>query len=322
MTRLVDDGVLYQISKGIFIIGDTELSNKEIILKHYLIDYFVIIKGMPAKEYLLSTLELTSKKNVEVTIYSNETFSNKNICGIKVLASKDSYALVIRELAILLELIHCESIIEEDYEVVWVYRIYELGKSYKDCNFSKKHMFYPRKVYIRLANLLESMHISNRVMENINLRRNYSFFKIIKRFKIYIKYNVSEARRFAVSCDSSPLFFDRNIEEYLDALEVIEVDDNFNSLLNEQEKKVLSYYRYHNSDNTKPKNYEKHFMNSYDKWLKVLPKKEIKMSAFKLGKATRIIRIKNDMTITSLATLMGVDRNTISQYEKDIGYLR
>lgn len=78
----------------------------------------------------------------------------------------------------------------------------------------------------------------------MNLRRNYSFIKSIRGFKFYIKYNVSEARRFVASCDSSPLFFDRNIEEYLDALEVIEVDDNFNSLLSEQEKKVLSYYRY------------------------------------------------------------------------------
>lgn len=150
----------------------------------------------------------------------------------------------------------------------------------------------------------------------MNLRRNYSFIKSIRGFKIYIKYNVSEARRFVASCDSSPLFFDRNIEEYLDALEVIEVDDNFNSLLSEQEKKVLSYYRYHNPDEIKPKNYEKHFMNSYDKWLKVLPKKEIKISAFKLGKAMRIIRIKNNISITSLSILMNVDRNTVSQYEK------
>ena len=123
------------------------------------------IKGIPAKEYLLSTLELTSKENIDITIYSNETFSNKNICGVKVMASKDAYTLVTRNLAILLELIHCESIIEEDYEVAWAYKIYELAKSYKDSNFSKHHMFYPRKVYIRLANLLESMHISNRVME-------------------------------------------------------------------------------------------------------------------------------------------------------------
>ena len=102
-----------------------------------MIDHLVIIKGIPAKEYLLSSLGLTSKENVDVTIYSNETFSNKNICVIKVLASKDSYTLVTRELAILLELIHCESIIEEDYEVAWAYKIYELAKSYKDSNFSK-----------------------------------------------------------------------------------------------------------------------------------------------------------------------------------------
>ena len=165
VTRLVKEGMLHQISKGILIIGDTELSNEEIILKHYLIDYLVIIKGIPAKEYLLSTLELTSKENVDITIYSNETYANKNICGVKVMASKDAYTLVTQDLAILLELIHCESIIEDDYDVAWAYRIYELAKSYKDSNFSKHHMFYPRKVYIRLASLLESMHISNRVME-------------------------------------------------------------------------------------------------------------------------------------------------------------
>ena len=164
VTRLVDDGVLHQISKGIFIIGDTELSNEEIILKHYLIDH-VIIKRIPAKEYLLSTLGLTSKENVDITIYSNETYSNKNICDVKVMASKDAYTLVTRVLAMLLELIYCESIIEEEYEVALAYKIYELAKSYKDSNFSKHHMFYPRKVYIKLANLLECMHISNRVME-------------------------------------------------------------------------------------------------------------------------------------------------------------
>lgn len=165
VTRLVEEGMLHQISKGIFIIGNTELSNEEIILKHYLIDHVVFIKWIPAKEYLLSTLGLNSKENVDVTIYSNETFSNKNICGIKVFASKDSYALVTRELAILLELIHCESIIEEEYEVALAYKICELAKSYKDSNFSKHHMFYPRKVYIRLTNLLECMYISNRMME-------------------------------------------------------------------------------------------------------------------------------------------------------------
>lgn len=150
----------------------------------------------------------------------------------------------------------------------------------------------------------------------MNLRRNYSFIKSIRGFKIYIKYNVSEARRFVASCDSSPLFFDRNIEEYLDALEVIEVDENFNLLLTVQEKEVLSYYRYHNPDEIRPNNYNKLFSNAYNKWLKAIPKNEIKISVFKLGKAMRITRIKNNISITSLSILMGVDRNTISKYEK------
>ena len=36
-------------------------------------------------------------------------------------------------------------------------------------------------------------------------------------------------------------------------------------------------------------------MNYYDNWLKVLPKKEIKNSAFKLCNAMRIIRIKTNL---------------------------
>ena len=102
----------------------------------------------------------------------------------------------------------------------------------------------------------------------------------------------------------------------MDALEVIEVDDNFNLLLTEQEKKVLSYYRYRNPDEIMLNNYNNLLSDAYDKWLKVLPKKKIKMSAFKLGKAMRIIRIKNNISITSLSILMDVDRNTVSQYEK------
>jgi len=78
----------------------------------------------------------------------------------------------------------------------------------------------------------------------------------------------------------------------LDALEVIEVDDNFNLLLTKQEKAVLSYYRYHNPDEIRTNNYYELFSDAYNKWFKVIPKKEIKISAFKLGKAMRIIRIK------------------------------
>ena len=117
------------------------------------------------KEYLLKLLNLTDKKEVKISIYSNRTYSNKNICGINILASSDYYSLDNRDFFMLLELIHCESLIEEDYEVAYAYKLYELAKSYKDSYMVHHHMLYPRKVYIKLANLLDNMHLSNRVME-------------------------------------------------------------------------------------------------------------------------------------------------------------
>ena len=135
-------------------------------------------------------------------------------------------------------------------------------------------------------------------------------------FKNYLNYYVNESRRFVELCDSSPLFFNRDIDAYLDALEVIEVDDKFKSILTQKEKEVIAYYKYHNPYDAEPDNFDKLFMVAYNKWLTVLPKKKPKISSYQLGKTMKIIRAKNNISINSLSLIMNVDRNTVSQYEK------
>lgn len=86
------------------------------------------------------------------------------------MASKDVYTLVTREIAILLELIYCKSIIEEEYEDALVYKIYELLKLYKDSYFSKHH--------IKINKLIHLMYLIQYL--------NFTFFNVY-RFYIIIK---------------------------------------------------------------------------------------------------------------------------------------
>lgn len=79
---------------------------------------------------------------------------------------------------------------------------------------------------------------------------------------------------------------------------------------------MIAYYRYHNPYDVELDNFNKLFLVAYNKSLSVLPKKEPKISAYQLGKTMKIIRVKNNISINSLALIMNVDRNTVSQYEK------
>ena len=165
VTRLVEQKVLRQLSKGIFVIGETDLPDVDFIIYHYLIDVGITPYGIPAKEYLLQKLDLTDKENVPITIYTRKSFSNKNICGVNIIAYPNSLFFDSYFLAILLELIHCETLVEEEFKALWVVKLHEYAKYYNDNTFSQFELTYPRYVYLRLANLLDLMHISNRVME-------------------------------------------------------------------------------------------------------------------------------------------------------------
>ena len=149
----------------------------------------------------------------------------------------------------------------------------------------------------------------------MKLRRKYSFITGQKGFKEFIKYNVSEAERFVISCDKSPFFFDDEIEEYLGALEILEVNKKFHASLTAVEELAVKYFRYHSPNEKEPDNFQAIFEQIYLKWNKVLPKDKLKLSSFKLGKIMKQTRIKNHLSIIAMSIIMNVDRNTITKYE-------
>ena len=167
-TRLIESGLLRQISKGIYLIGDSDLSDEERIINHYLYEKDIRV-GMPVGEYLLYTLGFEDEAPLVKQIKTKRTVGNKNICNIQVIHTNTdigSGQLNTYELEIALELIEKMDIINpfkinEVQELIKKY----LKEYYADFRFSRLEMDRPRKTYIKLAYFLNSMDICNRVEE-------------------------------------------------------------------------------------------------------------------------------------------------------------
>lgn len=149
----------------------------------------------------------------------------------------------------------------------------------------------------------------------MKIRMKYNIIKSKKGFSDFIKYNLAEARRFIISCDRSPLYFNEHLNEYSEALEIDEIGRNYAAILETEEAEALLYFRYHSPIDKKPINYERLLENSYHKWLKVIPKNNLRLRPKKIGKIMKLVRTKNNISIISLSIIMGVDRNTIAKYE-------
>ena len=165
VTRFVEEGILFQVSKGIFVIGKPNQNIESLIINHYLFGFCHIGCGIPSDKYLLFLEGIIEVEPPIKTIMSNKTFSNRNINNIKIRSVDTAFDLEAGKLMKVLELIQCETMLEENERIMWVVKIHEYLKDYNDSYFRCHNICYPRKVYLRLANLLNMMHISNRVME-------------------------------------------------------------------------------------------------------------------------------------------------------------
>lgn len=83
VTRLIDSGLLRQISKGVYAIGESNLDDEERVIKHYLSDE----KGMPVGDYLLYLEGYITECPTNKIIKSNLSKGNKNIGNVQVLES-------------------------------------------------------------------------------------------------------------------------------------------------------------------------------------------------------------------------------------------
>lgn len=75
-------------------------------------------------------------------------------------------------------------------------------------------------------------------------------------FRRYISFQISEIRRSIETYKRLPSLIGNHYEEYFSMLMVVELDDEFHSLLTPEEEVSINYFHYHNSYDGKPKNYE------------------------------------------------------------------
>ena len=163
VSRLDKQNVIRKISKGIFIIGESDKSDEEIIIDHYLKDGF----GMASGEYLLYKLGIIEDKPEEIEIYSRYVTGNKQIGNIKIIENRSSFLYGSPlNVNMLIELVGCSNMVRGNSLFAFSSKIEELVKSYTDSSFATYIRYdYGRINFVKLASILDSMHISNKVME-------------------------------------------------------------------------------------------------------------------------------------------------------------
>ena len=99
------------------------------------------------------------------TIMSKNTFLNRTIGNILINYVENDYSSKCSLLLKILELIRCQSILNKKETMELSIKLLDYLSEYNDSYFEHHEICYSRSIYIKLANLLKSMHISNRVME-------------------------------------------------------------------------------------------------------------------------------------------------------------
>lgn len=165
VTRFIDQGILRQVSKGVYLIGESNIADEDRIIKHYIKDDW----GIPTGKYLLYTLGLADEEPMEKIIKANHTIGTRNICNIKVIESHSSFFEIVgaKKIITALEILSASNEINEDKLLKATELVEELLRGYTDgamtCYVKDE---YPRNVYLRLAGILDSMQISHKVIEN------------------------------------------------------------------------------------------------------------------------------------------------------------
>ena len=100
---------------------------------------------------------------------------------------------------------------------------------------------------------------------------------------------------------------------------IMELKNNFSSLLTEGEKEAIKYYGYHNPDTVRPEDLDNNLTTAYEKWLSIFFNDRSylydELNPESLGRLLRYIRESAEVKKTELADMLGVNRITIKQIE-------
>lgn len=162
ISRFVKEGVLRKISKGIYAIGESGSSDSERIIKRYT----SFSDGVIARDYLLYQLGIIEKEPEKTVILTRSTIGNKIIEkeNIELISSRSIFTSYNHAVDIIkaIEIIAHSSLDNPSA----VAALSSLLKGYNDKAFKENiEIIYKRIIYLRLANILNSMGISNTVMD-------------------------------------------------------------------------------------------------------------------------------------------------------------
>ena len=166
ISRFCKEGTLAKISKGIYLIGDSDAVPEERIIKHYTADG----RGMVGGEALLYQLCYLDEKPETIKILTNITKGNKKIdsLNIELIETKTCFHKYVGslELATAIELLANVHRVKDIHKLELNTKLIELLRSYSDRKFERDiEILYCRSVYLLLDKYLLAMGISNKVMD-------------------------------------------------------------------------------------------------------------------------------------------------------------
>ena len=163
VSRLEKQGFLKKISKGIFVIGETNENIDDLVFMHYTNNG----NGMPAGEYLLFKLDIIEKEPEFKEIYSRLAVGNRQIGNIKVIQNMSSFLKGNpANINLLIELISSLKKVNETEALALTIKISELSQKYDDSYLLAYVRYdYGRINFIKLESFLNSINISNEVMK-------------------------------------------------------------------------------------------------------------------------------------------------------------
>ncbi len=166
VSRLIDSGILRTISKGVYAIGESPLSDEERVINHYTKAASGLGVGLPVGDYLLYKKGYISNEPKEKIIKSNISKGNKKIGNVQIIESHSCFEPIGSgyDFVVAMELMTASKNIEEDKIKKYENEINALLRNYSDMNFKAGVKdLYPGNVYYLLEHLLNVMQISNDV---------------------------------------------------------------------------------------------------------------------------------------------------------------
>lgn len=180
VSRLIDSGLLRTISKGVYVIGESDLSDEEIVINHYLKDEMNLDCGSPVGQYLMFKEGFSDKEPEIKGIKTRRTKGCKRIGDVQIIESHNNFHTLLgnNTIATAMELLEAGDPDDALKVPAYMNKVQLCLSKYTDIQFNAevKDLYSPRTYYL-LETILNSMQISHKVRENYAIQVRLHFKK-------------------------------------------------------------------------------------------------------------------------------------------------